>query len=530
MANQSNLRTSLSDKLTPDSDTFFDDELVRSRSGELIDTRNNSWRLGAEGVVNWDRFTVLHPFLQDAIREYIRHLIRNNSLIYAFNQHRILRVLTAEPLAKYIAEEIIREGAVRRTIFERFKEVVRQSVSEDNVGNYSGGFVRWYLWATDAGFSLFDPDTASDFENLRITGNPKGQAVLSHDEDRGPLREVEMTQLRSALKLAEHNGTLDLEDLALCWLMIAFGTNPRNLILLEEKDYICTKLEGGQEVHELRIPRIKKRTAGEREQFRTRRMVPEIGNLVRGLIERNQSRPHIKGTIRPIFRSVQRRSSLVGTPFEHKAYRRTSQSINIQLRKLGEKLGLTDARGEPLVLYPRRLRYSFATRLVQEGASAQEVADALDHTSTEHVMVYFNARSDAVKHLDRALSTILAPIAQAFLGTIIGSEAEATRTGDTSSRISFLNSETKKRQGLGNCGEIGLCGLFAPIACYTCRHFQAWQDGPHEQVFAALMERRQEKLEQGADPKWTQLYDETILAVSLVIQRCAAITGEDASA
>jgi len=138
-------------------------------------------------------------------------------------------------------------------------------------------------------------------------------------------------------------------------------------------------------------------------------------------------------------------------------------------------------------------------------------------------MVYFNNRSDVVRNLDRAISTLLAPVAQAFMGKIIKSEAEATRAGDPASRIRHRNAKTRKFEGLGSCGELGVCGLFAPIACYTCVDFQAWLEAPHELVLEALEERRAEKLSEGADPKWTQLYDETILAVRLVMQRCAQI-------
>lgn len=434
-----------------------------------------------------------------------------------------MRLLASDSLLTPLSAAIKRNGIIPRGFFERFKERVRASVSEENIGGYTGAYVRWYIWSTDAGFELFDPDLASEFESLRIPGNPRGQAVLSHDPNRGPLREVELTAFRSALKAAERNGSLDDQDLAVCWLMIAFGTNPRNLLLLEEKDLVRTDLEDGQVLFELRIPRIKKRTAGERDQFRVRSLVPQIGQILERVIAKNQIDYPSNDGLRPLFRSHRPRTKLLGTDFEPKMHRRHSGWIAERLFRAVNILGILNFEGQPLRITPRRLRYSFATRLAQEGASIQDVADALDHSSTDHVMVYFNNRSDVVRNLDRAISALLAPVAQAFMGKIIKSEVEATRAGDPASRIRHRDVNTRKFEALGSCGELGVCGLFAPLACYTCVDFQAWLEAPHESVLKALEERRVELLSRGADPKWTQLHDETILAVQLVMQRCSQI-------
>lgn len=503
---------------------------VRSQAGHLIDTSGDVWRIDADSSVNWTRFGNLNGDVVAACKAYIRHLIRNNSPQYVSGQHLFMRVLADDTLTRDVNHSIEVDDVLTRGVFERFKAKVRKTVSEANIGTYTGAFVRWYIWCTDAGFTVFDPDLATEFESLVIGGNPQGQAVLSNDPNRGPLREVEMVAFRSALKAAARDGTLSDQDLALAWLMIAFGCNPRNLSLLEEKDLIRTDLDDGQIVYELRIPRIKKRTSGERDQFRTRRVVPDIAHLLVRMIKDNRDSGTIEDASRPLFKLEKPRQSLIGTAFEGNALRCPSKWFTRRLRIIGSTLKLQNYEGHPLHLSPRRLRYSFATRLVQEGASIRDVADALDHTSTDHVMVYFNARSDAVRKLDRALSIILAPVAQAFMGKIIKDRTEATRAGDPRSNIRHRNPGTKRFEHLGNCGDFGVCGLFAPIACYTCKSFQAWIDGPHEQVFDALEQRRNQKLAEGADPKWTQLHDETMLAVQFVMLRCAALKAEAAVA
>ena len=186
-------------------------------------------------------------------------------------------------------------------------------------------------------------------------------------------------------------------------------------------------------------------------------------------------------------------------------------------------LDLRTTDGLPLKLTARRLRYTFATKLVASGASPQEVADALDHSSTAHVMVYFNSRSDVVQRLDKAVGLALAPIAQAFMGQVIRSEAEAARHGDRPSRIRHASPTLNSLETVGSCGSFGFCGLYAPLACYTCTNFQAWLDGPHDLVFDELQARRNERLSRGADPRMTQIHDRTMLAVAEVIRRCAQL-------
>ena len=81
---------------------------------------------------------------------------------------------------------------------------------------------------------------------------------------------------------------------------------------------------------------------------------------------------------------------------------------------------------------------------------------------------------------------------------------------------------------LGTCGSYGFCGALAPIACYTCNHFQPWLDGPHEAVLDGLIYDRDKVLEKTEDRKIASVNDRLILAVSDVVGRCSAIRGEGA--
>ena len=71
----------------------------------------------------------------------------------------------------------------------------------------------------------------------------------------------------------------------------------------------------------------------------------------------------------------------------------------------------------------------------------------------------------------------------------------------------------------------GFCGLAAPIACYTCKNFQPWLDGPHEAVLAHLLAKR-EQLLSTTDARIASVNDRTILAVAEVIRRCDEVRAQ----
>ena len=127
---------------------------------------------------------------------------------------------------------------------------------------------------------------------------------------------------------------------------------------------------------------------------------------------------------------------------------------------------------------------------------------------------------DIVKRIDKAVALQVAPIAQAFLGLIVKDETKARRGEDRSSRVCSAGGN------VGTCGSYGFCGALAPIACYTCSHFQPWLDGPHELVLDDLLRERDSVRDTTGDLKIASVNDRLILAVSNVVTRCNAMKSE----
>ena len=181
---------------------------------------------------------------------------------------------------------------------------------------------------------------------------------------------------------------------------------------------------------------------------------------------------------------------------------------------------ISERTGIPVRLNPTRFRYTLGTNLAREGKGEYVIAEALDHSDTQNTGVYVRNIPEIVERIDKAMALQLAPIAQAFHGVLVVSERDARRGGDRNSRISNGSAN------LGTCGSYGFCGALAPVACYTCNHFQPWLDGPHEAVLDCLIQERDSVLEQTEDRKIAAINDRLILAVSDVVNRCRAMKNE----
>ena len=513
------------------SDTAEVSSVGPSASGPIDE---NEWRLDADSLINWARLPPVGTDVERPLRVRLWNMRSDwapTSILAEFNA-----------LCQFFRTafdggvDCSRLEKLDLALFLKVRPLLQGQYAASTISKVLGAFRGWYIWSCDADFDGFDFDTAVALESITIGGGKKGEAVLSHDPKLGPLYSVEFDSLFLALREATANNTIAEKDLAAAWLFVAFGCNPRSIQLLNDEDLIKTEMADGTVKYELRIPRIKKRGVKVRTQFRTRPLRPEVGALLERVVEKNSGARAMANAAMPgrkfdsaMFWLDSPRESLVGTKFVNQAYRWTTANFANALRRTAIALKLSGRDGEPLNLTPRRLRYTFATRLVQDGASPVILADALDHTDLQHVMVYYNARSDIVVKLDHALALKLAPVSQAFLGVVVRSERDAIRGNEPASRVRFFNPQKPELSSIGSCGTFGFCGLAAPIACYTCSKFQAWLEAPHEAVLDALLADRDAHLFKGADPKMTQARDLTIIAVAAVIERCKSIREEEAN-
>ncbi|EKT4562194.1 tyrosine-type recombinase/integrase [Pseudomonas putida] len=361
-----------------------------------------------------------------------------------------------------------------------------------------------------------------------IKGNEKGFAVQSMCPDAGPLTDIELQGVISAVVDAFTGQRLSLEETCLSMILAMTGRRPGQIAALKVKDLQST----APRAYWINFPRAKQRNTPWRSSFNRFAIVEELWLLLQQQAESvktafsEQAGGPLPQKVQdelpffPVSHSLETDSdveALLGSDRLHIPSQEVYQAMLGVARTIAV---ISERTGAPIALNPNRFRYTLGTNLAREGRGELVIAEALDHSDTQNVGVYVKNIPEIVERIDKAVALQLAPFAQAFRGVLVTSEREARRGDDPSSRIS------NGRANVGTCGRYGFCGALAPIACYTCAHFQPWLDGPHEEVLDRLIEERDRVRENCGDLKIASTNDRLILAVSDVINRCKEARGE----
>ena len=487
--------------------------LARTRSGVKFDPRLVRWayRDDTDTVhLDFSKWPVTDSFLVSAKLSLLWYA-KNLSPTHLSNMHErlghFLRVVCGGrtlPLDKITSAELI-----------NFR-VSLTSTTSWYLGSLSGLLKKWH----SLGYSGVTTDAVALLRQLRIQGNRKGEAVLTHDPISGPFTDIELESLHSSLDRAYAVGNVGREGYLLAYLFMLLGQRPVQYAALKVRDVGVEYARDGTPVYTLRIPRAKQRHQLSRAEFKDRVLIPKIGELL--MLYSKEVSEAFEGLLTdpleaPLF-PARRRFKCEPDGFK---YHRTTQTIADLLERTLRGLSVMSERtGLPLHVTATRFRRTMATRAAIEGHGELIIAELLDHTDTQNVGVYIEARPEIVERIDRAIAIHLAPMAQAFAGVILDDESQATRAGDPSSWV-FDPKIDPSMMPMGSCGQHGFCGFLAPIACYTCVNFQPWLDGPHEAVLDSLIGER-DRLAAKNDLRVASVNDRTILAVAEVVRLCEA--------
>lgn len=377
-----------------------------------------------------------------------------------------------------------------------------------------GFLLKWH----ELGYHGISDDTVRLLNTLRVKSNTKGTAVSTMDPNIGPYTAMEHEAILSAAHDAYGNGTLDQAMYLLALLFINFGARPIQYASMKICDLEVGVSDRGDRTYVLQIPRAKQRTKSPRSQRKARTLISQIGEMLdsyRQAVARSfEGRlPDISQA--PMFPSL-RQTEISSEDFE---FHHTGQTLARAMEKALDKLEVVSERtGKRINISSVRFRRTFGTNAAREGHGELVIAEMLDHSDNQSVGVYVAAIPEIAERIDRAVATQLAPLAQAFKGILIRDESEATRGDDPTSRIRDLRID-REGKAMGSCGQYSVCSFSAPIACYTCRSFEPWLDGPHEAVLEHLLKRREQQLET-MDERIASINDRTILAVAQVVQNC----------
>jgi hypothetical protein len=165
-------------------------------------------------------------------------------------------------------------------------------------------------------------------------------------------------------------------------------------------------------------------------------------------------------------------------------------------------------------LTPRRLRYTLATRLAQQGYSAAEIAEVLDHSNEKTCQVYIDSDfATQAKKMSGTLDPELAPTVDLLLGRR-AKLSEASVWPQIPGKV--IGGELIG--GIGLCGSGGLCRHMQGFSCYGCEYLHVFEDGPHEKVLEGAYRIRKLYLAQeGANHADMGMIDKAILGMRAAV-------------
>ena len=387
------------------------------------------------------------------------------------------------------------------------------------LGSMSGFLKQWYRM----GFAGITEDANVLLNQLRLKGNPKGVATATMDPVKGPFTALEFEALQHALNDSYGRDEVTVAEYVLCWLFMLLGMRPTQYAAMKVCDVVSPEKRDGALSYLVRIPRAKTRLGDARGEFKERLLTPQIGKLVVRYASQVQSRfaDFIDdATQAPLF------------PDEAAESGSNADACHLQSRQLGnmlikvlDQLNVHSERtGNPVKVNAKRFRTTIGTRAAEEGHGELVIAEILDHSDTQNVGVYVNGTPAIVERIDRAVAMKMAPLAQAFAGKLIAGSGEASRGHEPASQIR-APAITGNFDAVSSCGKHGFCGFLRPVACYTCKSFEPWLDGPHEKVLEYLLAER-DRLMGVSDTRIATINDRAILAVAQVIQLCATARAE----
>ncbi|HGM8500233.1 TPA: site-specific integrase [Pseudomonas aeruginosa] len=487
---------------------------VRARSGAVFDPRVKRWTFhdGLHSIsIN---FESLSGYATDQLIEAAKFPL----IWYAENVEAISTVNYFQHLKRCLESASTAQDRPVSVIDAPLLASFRASLtweSEWKLGSLSAFFQKWEA----LGVPGVTKTAVCLLKSLRLKGNRKGTSVLTMDPIRGPLTDIERSATQAALNDAFVARTIALEDYLLAWLCLLLGQRNIQYAMLKVGDVReITKADGATE-YVLRVPRVKQGSAEARRVQFKERLISPIGKMLVDYASSVRTRFgygasfSIDPSQAPLF--PQKRTTKEARPSFHE--HTSPKEIGNRVRSVFKALRVYSERtGEPIRVTPKRLRHTVATSAAREGHGELIIAELLDHSDTQNVGVYVKATPEIIERIDRAVALRMAPLAHAFTGVVIGSESAASRGHDPTSRIVDPRFDDTMKP-MGNCGREGPCGFLAPIACYTCRNFQAWVDGPHDAVLDYLLIER-ERLSAEVDARIATVNDRTILAVAEVVQ------------
>ncbi|MEW8472038.1 MAG: site-specific integrase [Candidatus Thiodiazotropha endolucinida] len=493
-----------------------------SKSGYEYEFEQDKWRIGTDYTVNFNALPEVSQEFELGLRATVSRYAEEQS-------HAYVRVIY-ETIKSYLRNT--QEKSISIKGLSSMKADLGKE-KEYKLGSIVAFLLSWAEW----GYPGIDEDVEKYLEEQTFSGGKKGQAVLKKCPYTGPYTALEQSAIIDWSGNAFSEGDIELVHYAFLITLLFTGRRAVQLRALRACDISFSETSSGR-MYELNVPRAKQRGQGFRESSKPIEITEDLYLLLKNLIdesiERIEKRFGAKASdvLRselPIFINWGR---LEKCPSIHEVESLLTGRKPDYLHPTGHQAGeymqtisrkstaMSERTGDFIHYGSRRFRYTKGTNLARRGIAGPPLSEALDHSDQQHIGVYTANTPEHADRISDIMADTLAPLAQAFVGTLIDSERDALRANDPHSRVKNNHSND-----VGSCGTHGFCAS-GYRACYTCIKFQPWRDAPHQEVLEEILKERETQKEAGVSEHVIQSTDRLLLAVTQVIQLCEKAKAE----
>lgn len=372
-------------------------------------------------------------------------------------------------------------------------------------------------YAIENGFWGFNELLIFKLDEIKIPSTNAKIRVSLLDHENGPFTRSEVAEIAQAI----HRDKVSIQERVLVKLAMHFGLRPIQIALLRESDIYYDETVFAWYIN---IPRVKGRVAQLRRNennFILRELPTELASDITELIssEANMLKYDLNGKLLP--RPLLKRQAPSKSHLEHKklrdfAWHRPANLIYQSFRCLGIKLNLLskhlkedDGLPARLKFTCYRFRYTLGTRMVMEGKTSEEVAIALDHSSTASIEHYFRYNLDLIDFIDDTFdsSVMLKNAVMRWQGYMI--DEDDNSIGGTLVRVSDI-------AGLGKCLKTTQCKWHPTVSCYGCAKFHPFKDANHEAQLEVIKAERDFVYKNSTGPVQHQLDEALEGAIQIV--------------
>ncbi|MEI7175051.1 site-specific integrase [Pectobacterium carotovorum] len=319
--------------------------------------------------------------------------------------------------------------------------------------------------------------TLDDYEDLAFIPRPHSQNWGIYQEIDNVLDPFEKNMIIKGLfEMAEairHGKSYNLgsvRDAAILGLAYVTGARPVQLAKLAAKDLrIDTRnQETGLVRYSVLLPYAKQRNVTTERLFLA--IPPEIGVLIMLYIERAQLKPDDK-----LFE------------FSHSAPFYMSRAINQAIIGFSPPdYQAAVARGEAAIpiITPTDLRHNVGHSLAMQGASAEEIAHILGHSSLVAAKHYILATPALA--LIRAKALGVNPVWQNMVAMMLTGKLTSAQEWQGYRVTGVVGDQF--HYDIGGCSRTdGECPFFEVRCCYSCLYYRPFTDGDHQAVLESVI-------------------------------------------